>query len=134
MQSACQISAYAHYARTPVLQLKQRTDDFLGHKKCKAKHDCLLATFPCICAQDWLVERHALKNEVTALRRQLVQQQELSQVVEPILLAPPCEEEVEEGEVGEGEQEEWGAQHDATTAHQELENAYHKVYVCSMHV
>ena len=28
MQSACQISAYAHYARTPVLQLKQRTDDF----------------------------------------------------------------------------------------------------------
>ena len=24
MQSACQISAYAHYARTPVLQLKQR--------------------------------------------------------------------------------------------------------------
>ena len=27
MQSACQISAYAHYARTPVLQLKQRTDD-----------------------------------------------------------------------------------------------------------
>jgi len=29
MQSACQISAYAHYARTPVLQLKQRTDDFV---------------------------------------------------------------------------------------------------------
>ena len=28
MQSACQISAYAHYARTPVLQLKQRTGDF----------------------------------------------------------------------------------------------------------
>ena len=27
MQSACQISAYAHYARTPVVQLKQRTDD-----------------------------------------------------------------------------------------------------------
>ena len=27
MQSACQISAYAHYARTPVLQQKQRTDD-----------------------------------------------------------------------------------------------------------
>jgi hypothetical protein len=25
--SACQISAYAHYARTPALQLKQRTDD-----------------------------------------------------------------------------------------------------------
>jgi len=30
MQSACQISAYAHYARTPVLQLKQRTDDFVS--------------------------------------------------------------------------------------------------------
>jgi len=30
MQSACQISAYAHYARTPVLQLKQRTDDFFN--------------------------------------------------------------------------------------------------------
>jgi len=29
MQSACQISAYARYARTPVLQLKQRTHDFL---------------------------------------------------------------------------------------------------------
>jgi hypothetical protein len=28
MQSACQISDYAHYARSPVLQLKQRTDDF----------------------------------------------------------------------------------------------------------
>ena len=28
MQIACQISASAHYARTPVLQLKQRTDDF----------------------------------------------------------------------------------------------------------
>jgi hypothetical protein len=28
MQSACQITAYAHYARTPLLQLKQRTDDF----------------------------------------------------------------------------------------------------------
>jgi hypothetical protein len=28
MQIACRISAYAHYARTPVLQLKQRTDDF----------------------------------------------------------------------------------------------------------
>jgi hypothetical protein len=27
MQSACQISAYAHYARTPVLKLKQKTDD-----------------------------------------------------------------------------------------------------------
>ena len=31
MQSACQISAYAHYARTPVLQLKQRTDDISTH-------------------------------------------------------------------------------------------------------
>ena len=30
MQSGCQISAYVHYARTPVLQLKQRTDDFHG--------------------------------------------------------------------------------------------------------
>jgi len=29
LQSACQISAYAHYARTPVIQLKQRIDDFL---------------------------------------------------------------------------------------------------------
>jgi len=30
MQSACQNSAYAHYARTPVLQLKQRTDDIFN--------------------------------------------------------------------------------------------------------
>jgi hypothetical protein len=30
MQSAFQISAYAHYARTPVLQLKQRTDDIMN--------------------------------------------------------------------------------------------------------
>jgi hypothetical protein len=43
MQSACQISAYAHYARTPVLQLKQRTDDFV----CPVPHKgaCRL-TFP----------------------------------------------------------------------------------------
>ena len=32
-KSACQNSAYAHYARTPVLQLKQRTDYFWAHKK-----------------------------------------------------------------------------------------------------
>jgi len=34
MQSACQISAYAHYARTPVLQLKQRTDDYVCVRVC----------------------------------------------------------------------------------------------------
>jgi len=34
MQIACQISAYAHYARTPVLQLKQRTDDFVFNSLC----------------------------------------------------------------------------------------------------
>jgi hypothetical protein len=33
MQSACQISTYAHYARTPVVQLKQGTDDFEGVSK-----------------------------------------------------------------------------------------------------
>ena len=38
MQSACQISAYAYYARTPVLQLKQRTDDFYATVCCRLRH------------------------------------------------------------------------------------------------
>ena len=38
MQSACQISAYAHYARTPVLRLKQRTDDFYATVRCRLRH------------------------------------------------------------------------------------------------
>jgi len=53
MQSACQISAYAHYARTPVLQLKQRTDDFLdavsrGDEVGGICADCSLALQCCL--------------------------------------------------------------------------------------
>jgi hypothetical protein len=46
MQSACQISAYAHYARTPVLQLKQRTDDFYATHPCGHRQACRTACPP----------------------------------------------------------------------------------------